>query len=380
MEAPVAVEPVKIEEVKQLVFQGGAVKGIAYVGAYRALIQAGLKLEQLERVAGTSAGAINAMFICMGYTPNEMFTLLDTLNFKTFLDQDKVDIRSVLFDLKDQKGSGFFAKSTSHSVTLSHASSILSQAFGLFEGEVLRLWVEDLIYKKTGIEHLTFAELHQLKLKKPAQFKDLYVIGANVNTHQAKIFSWEHTPEVIISDAVRISMSIPIIFMPHQVYIKKMGLRTLDESQENDLYVDGGVTDNYPLFVFDYHHYLPVNLKPLAPSSLPTRAANPTTLGLMLASKDKHDYLTGVTKEAPKQELLKFMPYVKAVLGTIYHKQDSDLVLAQEQWRTVCIDNCGVNTLDFDLTDAQKQALVNSGDLAVKAFITPLQLNVVPRP
>jgi len=379
MEAPIALAPVKIEDIKQLVFQGGGVKGIAYVGAYRALLQAGLKLEQIERVAGTSAGAINAMLISMGYTPDEMFTLLETLNFKTFLDQDKVDIRSAVLDLKDQKGSGFFTKSTSHSFTLSGASSILNQAFGLFEGEVLRLLIEDLIYKKTGIAHLTFAELHQVKLEQPEQFKDLYMMGANVNTYQAKIFSWEHTPEVIISDAVRISMSIPIIFMPHQVYVKKMGLRTLDESQENDLYVDGGVTDNYPLFIFDYHDYLPANLKSATQPGLPTRAANPMTLGLMLASKEKHDYLTGVTKEAPKQDLLKFLPYVKALLGTIYHKKHSDLVLAQEQWRTICIDNCGVNGLDFDLTDAQKQALVESAERAVKAFITPLQ-HPLPRP
>ena len=376
METAASHLPVSIHAIRHLVFQGGGVKGIAHVGAYQALLRAGLSVDQIENVAGTSAGAINAMLLSVGYTPEEMLSLLKTLNFKTFLDQDKVDIRSAVLEMKEKKGVGLFAKSISHSSTLSRASSILNKAFGLFEGEVLRLWAEDLIQKKTEVEHLTFAELHQLRLKNPQKYKDLYVMGANANTHQSTIFSWQQTPHVIISDAVRISMSIPIIFMPHQVFIKKMGFRQLDEKQESQLYIDGGVTDNYPLFLFDEYQYLPVDSKAVLTPG--TRCANPSTLGFMLVEKTKHDYLTQVTKEAPHEELVKFLPYVKAVLGTIYNKQDSDHVLAKDSWRTIYIDNCGVNTMDFDLDESQNQALIESAQRSVEEFYLQVQNSLRP--
>ena len=42
---------------KNLVFEGGGVKGAAYVGAMQALDEAGV-LDNIERICGTSAGAI----------------------------------------------------------------------------------------------------------------------------------------------------------------------------------------------------------------------------------------------------------------------------------------------------------------------------------
>ena len=45
---------------KNLVFKGGGVRGIAYVGALKYLYENGLT-RSLERVAGTSAGAITAI-------------------------------------------------------------------------------------------------------------------------------------------------------------------------------------------------------------------------------------------------------------------------------------------------------------------------------
>jgi len=46
---------------KNLVFEGGSVKGIAYVGALRLLEEKGI-MGGIRRVGGTSAGAINAVF------------------------------------------------------------------------------------------------------------------------------------------------------------------------------------------------------------------------------------------------------------------------------------------------------------------------------
>ena len=47
---------------RNLVFEGGGVKGVAYVGALNELHKRGI-LDSIERVGGTSAGAINAVLL-----------------------------------------------------------------------------------------------------------------------------------------------------------------------------------------------------------------------------------------------------------------------------------------------------------------------------
>jgi len=70
---------------RNLVFEGGGVKGIAYVGAMDVLKEKGI-LEQIQRVGGTSAGAINATLFALGFSNAEQHRILSKLNFKNFLD------------------------------------------------------------------------------------------------------------------------------------------------------------------------------------------------------------------------------------------------------------------------------------------------------
>ncbi len=126
------------DAIRYLTFQGGSVKGIAYLGAYQALLDVGVTIDQLEGIAGTSAGAITALLLALHYSIDEAQTVFDTLDFKTFLDQDRADVRSLLFEIKDKHGLTLFGdlvSQTSRS-TPSKASMLLAQTFGLFEGEV----------------------------------------------------------------------------------------------------------------------------------------------------------------------------------------------------------------------------------------------------
>ena len=54
-----------------LVFEGGGVKGIAYVGALEVLEREGI-LQDIKRVAGTSAGAMMAVMVGLRYTADEV--------------------------------------------------------------------------------------------------------------------------------------------------------------------------------------------------------------------------------------------------------------------------------------------------------------------
>ena len=68
---------------KNLVFEGGGVKGIAYGGALDAL-NAMNALQGIERVAGTSAGAITATLLALGYTSSEVSDIISTTKIKNY--------------------------------------------------------------------------------------------------------------------------------------------------------------------------------------------------------------------------------------------------------------------------------------------------------
>ena len=70
---------------KNLVFEGGGVKGIAYVGALEVLDREGI-LKDVQRVAGTSAGAMMAVLVGLRYSAEEVRNILWKLNFKNFMD------------------------------------------------------------------------------------------------------------------------------------------------------------------------------------------------------------------------------------------------------------------------------------------------------
>src|ERR1044072_5361540 len=68
-----------------LVFEGGGVKGVAFGGALEVLDQQGI-LSQIENVAGTSAGAITATIVALGYSADYVKNEMLNLDFKTFKD------------------------------------------------------------------------------------------------------------------------------------------------------------------------------------------------------------------------------------------------------------------------------------------------------
>ncbi|HEX7057326.1 MAG TPA: patatin-like phospholipase family protein, partial [Bacilli bacterium] len=64
------------------VFEGGGVKAIALVGALQAAEERAIRL---EKVAGTSSGAIIASLVAAGFTGEEMKDILLATSFTDFL-------------------------------------------------------------------------------------------------------------------------------------------------------------------------------------------------------------------------------------------------------------------------------------------------------
>lgn len=74
---------------KNLVFKGGGVKGIAYVGALKALENAGI-LPEITGFAGTSAGAITAALASCKISSDALNTFLSSTNYNDFKDKGSV--------------------------------------------------------------------------------------------------------------------------------------------------------------------------------------------------------------------------------------------------------------------------------------------------
>lgn len=206
-----------------LVFEGGGVKGIAYAGALQVLTDCGI-LPQIKQVAGTSAGAITATLVALGYTAPEIKSIIMSMDFKKF--EDGWD------PLR------------------------LPTEYGLYKGDSFLAWIQKMIAAKANKgATATFADLYD------QNGIGLFVFATDLNIYDVKQFSHLDTPNVPIAEAVRASMSIPMFFK---------AWKFSNNLPDDHIYVDGGVVLNYPITVFD---------SPKVPD-------NPQTLGFFLYDKN----------------------------------------------------------------------------------------------
>lgn len=129
-------------------------------------------------------------------------------------------------------------------------------------------------------EHATFADLAALQAQ-GHPVRTLSLMGTcrvGVEQPVPKEFSAESTPDAILADAVRISLSIPWLFYPHPEYVRRNNQRVAPRPHLQ--YVDGGVLCNFPQHIFDKERYREGFAGADDAASLPRY--NPHSLGLAL--------------------------------------------------------------------------------------------------
>ncbi|MBI4715048.1 MAG: patatin-like phospholipase family protein [Nitrospirae bacterium] len=267
-------------------------------------------LSGVTRVGGTSAGAITALLVGLNYSTKEIRDVLGKLDFKKFLDDSFGVVRD---------------------------TERLIQDFGWYKGDYLAAQ------------------------KGAKGFRDLYFMGTNLSTNFGEVFSAEHTPRMCVADAVRISMSIPLFFAA------KRSLR-------GDVYVDGGVLDNYPVKLFDREKYVSAKERYEIPDYYKKHNAqlqragkginpyvfNKETLGFRLDSASEIAVFRDHAEPA-HQKIDDFFDYIKALMGTIMAVQEGYHLHSDDWQRTIYIDTLGVGTTDFEISNAKKTALMKSG-------------------
>ncbi len=176
-------------------FGGGAIRGVSYIGAIKAMEELGL---QINTFGGSSVGSIIAALLAVGYTAEELKQIFLKVNFELFKD----------------------------------ISIGIGPLFAISKGEVFLEWVRDLIeskfygneYKKGSNKAVTFKDIE----------KNLVIITTNLSNFECKEFSRYETPDYEIASAIRISSCMPGLMKPIEY--------------NNTLLVDGDLQKSYPMW------------------------------------------------------------------------------------------------------------------------------------
>lgn len=316
---------------RNLVFEGGGVKGIAYGGALEVLDEMNI-LAGLKRVAGTSAGAINATLLALGYSSSEVSKIVAETNFGDFEDHNRFPLKNIIRLLK---------------------------RYGWNKGDAFKEQLGEWIANKTGHEDITFAELNEeITGDNQHNYKHLYVAATNLSKQKRQVFSHESDqfPDTSIRDAVRMSMSIPLFFQAVNF--------------KGDVMADGGVSYNYPLDLFDNVKYLDdpsMGEKQDYFQDVEGFVFNHETLGFRLDSKEVIHYSQDNWANVPV-EIDGFKGYATGLLEFLMEMANKSHLHQNDWFRTIFIDTLNVKTTEFDLSQEKIENLLNSGRKHVKEY------------
>lgn len=293
------------------VFSGGGVKGLAFAGALQAAAEAGY--DEWVKLAGTSAGAITAMTLAVGYDAKMLRETLEKFDFSEIADYGPLGEAEIPINLE-----------------LHH---------GATKGVALHEWIETLLAEAPQ-PATTFGDLEPGKLR---------VVGVDLAHSRMVVFPEDVAlyvdddgkpfvpDEFPIADAVRISAGFPYFFPP-------LSMRDAQTKKEGVM-VDGGITSAYPIFLFD-------KADPKHP-----------TWGFRLYS--------GTAPEKPSYTEIggPFWPVdmLKAIVDTSVNALDQ-FEMKEFRQRTIAIPTGDIPTLDFSLSKKQKEELYDFGYEAAKKF------------
>lgn len=183
-----------------LIISGGGIKGLSALGALKYLEDHEIICFP-EIFAGTSVGAVICFFINIGYSPKDVYDILEQIDFTKLVKY--IEPENLLID----------------------------PCFGLSSPEPILQVIYSCMKIKNIKKNITFKELFEQSQSK------LIITGTCLNDASIKYFSVDTYPNMPILKALRITISIPFIFRPYLF--------------EEKLWVDGGCMNNFPIELFN---------------------------------------------------------------------------------------------------------------------------------
>ncbi len=340
-----------------LVLEGGGVLGVALVGYTYVLEQAGLRFLGL---AGTSAGAINALLLAALAKPDEpkseaLVELLANMPIASFLDGDS-DARDFSKALAARAGT---LKLLWKGVQV---IDNMTNDIGLHPGKKFEQWLEQAL-ASVNIRCLADLEarLATLPALKPRLRSPLAVIAAEGTPQTKATFPamaelyWSDPRKVNPARFVRASMSIPFFFAPMKVQGCPQGPEASERWKKHTtyegptppevLFVDGGIISNFPISQFHDQERVP-----MAP-----------TFGVKLSAARNYRKIDGPIDLAG------------AIIDSSRSALDQSFLLDNPDYRhlvaNIAIDESQHNWLDFNLPKASQVALFIDGARKAAEFL-----------
>jgi len=326
------------------ILAGGGVKGAALVGGIKAIEENNIKF---VGYGGTSAGSIIALLASIGYTSDELKTIMiEEINFTQFLDESaseleilKISLEKLFNKINNFNDEIWNICKIPENIRLIRALSDylkrLNQNLGLCDAKELKKFLLEKIAQKHPIfnnrDNVTFRELQEQRCY------PLKVVASDLVSRQAVIYplDQEQGLDYSVIDAVRASMSFPFVFSPVK--------------NENYLLVDGGLSSNLPLFLFEEERK--INNYPVI--ALDLVVENNTASDF---SRNKSDY-----------GLLKFIP---DMLATVLEASDGliENLIKNIYYIPIKLPK-DIGTLDFEISKENRDRLFDRGYQNVSSYL-----------
>jgi len=373
-----------------LVFEGGGAKGMVFTGALEVLFKE--NEHSHARLLGTSAGAITAVSLAAGYTPDEMLESLaekdeeDNPVFASFLgvpapfDEEgirKSAIRQLLADLNLPFVHDFFetqlddwiAGELASNERARHLFSFVERG-GWYSADPFVSWLEGKLDQDKPDGTARGFSKHTLKEFFAATGVELTLVAADTTWARMLMLNHRTAPDVPVVWAARMSMSVPLLWQEVEWREDWGAYHTWNPEAEhlepNDIaghtIVDGGLLSNFPIALFL------ADREDVAAIVGPPQTKN--VLGLLI---DEAIPVRNRPPEAPADvglslSELRTVKRLKRLINTVTSAHDNMAINAFAR-HVVRLPAGGYGTTQFDMTDAEREALIDAGRQAMRSFL-----------
>ena len=184
-----------------IAFSGGGTHTMTFIGCIK-YMEENNHLIDIRNIIGASGGSFFALLLMLGWT-SERIRVYCEKELVKHLESNRFNILSVFN---------------------------LPRIFGLNNGDFLIKIIEDVL-ERSGVDpQINFIDITKLF------GKNIVIATTNITSRKIEYLSVDTYPEMKISTAVRMSVSIPILFSPVKYY--------------DDLYVDSMIYNNFPINFF----------------------------------------------------------------------------------------------------------------------------------
>jgi predicted acylesterase/phospholipase RssA len=372
-----------------LVFEGGGAKGMVFVGALQELFKDGARTH--GRLLGASAGAITAVTLAAGYTPDGMLAALTEKDatgkpiFESFLgepapfDEDAVRrsaIRKLLADLNlpfvpdfaEDKIDDFIARQLEKNPIGRHLFSFVERG-GWYSADPFVAWLERKLNevqangKPRGLGKLTLREFFD------ATHVETTLVASDTTAARMLLLNHRTAPDCPVVWAARMSMSVPLLWQEVEwrrewgcYYAWNAEQERLEEGDvAGHVIVDGGLLSNFPIALF--------------------LADRPDVAAIVGPAQSEHvlGLLIDEAIPVPRRPQsrggraiavggLRTVQRLHRLVNTTTAAHDN-MAIAVFAKHVVRLPAGGYRTTQFDMTDDERDDLVAAGREAMRAFL-----------